>query len=109
MVTIFGDNVKSVVWTLKSNTDKISDHKTHDLNTDEIIVPVQQMFPNCRKYDPCCKEAGTAEMMEKFQKMVDKPIERIRKKAEKDHRINIIWRSNKPVKKNPFPDDDVLG
>ena len=23
---------------------------------DEIIVPVQKMFPNCRKYSKCCTE-----------------------------------------------------
>jgi len=29
-------------------------HETHDLSMDDIIVPVQQMFPNCRKYKKCC-------------------------------------------------------
>ena len=32
----------------------IADHKTHDLSTDEIVVPVQRMFPNCGKYPKGC-------------------------------------------------------
>jgi len=32
----------------------VADHKTHDLSTDEIIVPVQRMFPNCGKYPKGC-------------------------------------------------------
>ena len=75
---------------------------------DEITVKVQRMFPNCQKYEPCCKESGTEEMMEKFNKMIEKPIERISHKANKGNRIKIVKRV-KPVKKNPFPEDDVLG
>ncbi len=26
------------------------------LEKDEIILPVQRMFPNCRKYTRCCKD-----------------------------------------------------
>jgi len=33
-----------------------ANHKTHDLPQDEIIVPVQRMFPNCRKYSKCCTD-----------------------------------------------------
>jgi len=71
----------------------------------EITVKVQQMFPNCQKYDPCCHESGTEEMMKKFDKMNEKPIERISHKAKKGNRINIIKRV-KPVKENPFPDGE---
>jgi len=35
---------------------KASNYKTHDLPLDEIIVPVQRMFPNCRKYTKCCTD-----------------------------------------------------
>ena len=90
------------------NKKPVASSKTHDLPDDEIIVKVQSMFPNCQKYEPCCKESGTEEMMEKFNKMIEKPIERISHKANKGNRINIIKRV-KPVKKNPFPDEDVLG
>ena len=31
-----------------------SNYKTHDLSMDEIIVPIQWQFPNCRKYTKCC-------------------------------------------------------
>jgi len=31
-----------------------ADHTTHDLPIDEIVLPVQQMFPNCQKYKECC-------------------------------------------------------
>ena len=77
-------------------------------NDEEITVRVQQMFPNCGKYRKCCADSGYEETMKKFKKMKDKPIERIRKKAEKDHRITIVKRV-KPVKKNPFSDKDILG
>jgi len=69
-------------------------------------VPAQQLFPNCQKYDPCCDESGTEEMMEKFKAIIDKPIERISHQAKKGNRINIIKRVM-PVKKNPFPDEKV--
>ena len=78
------------------------------MTEDEIIVKVQSMFPNCQKYEPCCSESGTEEMMKKFDKMIKKPIERIRHKANKNSRIKII-RKVKPVKKNPFFEQDVLG
>ena len=99
---------RGVNWETFAKKHDISNFKTHDLNTDEIIVPVQSMFPNCQKYEPCCKESGTEEMMEKFKKMTEKPIERISHQAKKGNRINII-KKVKPVKKNPFPDADVLG
>ena len=35
---------------------KEANYKTHDLPLDELIVPVQQMFPNCRKYSKCCTD-----------------------------------------------------
>ena len=45
--------VKSIVFStthMGSCVAVVADHKTHDLSTDEIIVPVQRMFPNCGKY-----------------------------------------------------------
>jgi len=36
---------------------------THDLiEPDEIILPVQRMFPNCGKYKKCCDETWTKDM-----------------------------------------------
>ena len=35
---------------------KEANFKTHDLPLDEIVVPVQRMFPNCRKYSKCCSD-----------------------------------------------------
>jgi len=36
---------------------------THDLlEPDEIILPVQHMFPNCGKYAKCCDETWTKVM-----------------------------------------------
>ena len=87
------------------NKKPVASDKIHDLLDDEIIVPVQTMFPNCQKYDPCCSKSGTEEMMKKFDKMNEKPIENISHKANKGNRINIIKRI-KPVKKNPFPDGE---
>ena len=31
-------------------------YRPHDLPLNEIIVPVQNDFPNCRKYKKCCKD-----------------------------------------------------
>jgi hypothetical protein len=78
------------------NKKPVASNKTHDLPDDEIIVPVQTMFPNCQKYDPCCTESGTEEMVKKFDKMTEKPSQRIK-----------IIKRVKPVKKNPFPDEAV--
>jgi len=33
-----------------------ADHTTHDLPLDEIILPIQQMFPNCQRYKKCCRK-----------------------------------------------------
>ena len=30
-------------------------------------VTAQQLFPNCQKYNPCCDESGTEEMMKKVK------------------------------------------
>ena len=45
-----------------------ADHKTHDLPLDEIVVPVQRMFPNCRKYSKCCTD--DREFWDELQKRV---------------------------------------
>jgi len=39
-----------------------ADHTTHDLPLDEIILPVQQMFPNCQKYKQCCYDTRINKM-----------------------------------------------
>lgn len=33
------------------------------------IVRVQRMFPNCEKYNKCCKESGYEETMKKVKKI----------------------------------------
>ena len=30
-------------------------------------VTAQKLFPNCQKYNPCCDESGTEEMMKKVK------------------------------------------
>ncbi len=34
-----------------------ANYRTHDLPLNEIVVPVQKDFPNCRKYTKCCKDS----------------------------------------------------
>ena len=34
-----------------------------------ITVKVQSMFPNCQKYEPCCKESGYEETVKKAKKI----------------------------------------
>ena len=53
------------------------------------------MFPNCEKYEPCCRDVG----MEKTMKKLDKI------NPEKIYNINIL-KKIEPVKKNPFPEDE---
>jgi len=36
---------------------------------EEITVKVQSMFPNCQKYEPCCKDSGYEETMKKVKKI----------------------------------------
>jgi len=46
---------KSIVVSTTPHMGSVkADHKTHDLSSDEIIVPVQRMFPNCGKYPKGC-------------------------------------------------------
>ena len=75
-----------VNWETFAKKHDIASSKTHDLNKDEIIVPVQQIFPNCQKYDPCCKEAGYEETVKKakkihnFKEMIDDMLESVKEK-----------------------------
>ena len=43
--------------------------KTHDLPEGEIIVPVQHMWPNCRKYSKCCSD--NQEFWDELQKRLE--------------------------------------
>ena len=36
---------------------------------EEITVKVQSMFPNCQKYEPCCKDSGYEETVKKLKKI----------------------------------------
>ena len=36
---------------------------------EEITVRVQSMFPNCQKYEPCCKDSGYDETVKKLKKI----------------------------------------
>lgn len=38
---------------------------------EEITVRVQSMFPNCQKYEPCCKDSGLEETMKKVKKIAN--------------------------------------
>ena len=49
---------------------KESNYRTHDLPLDEIIVPVQHMWPNCRKYTKCCDEGWNP----KLERVIKMPI-----------------------------------
>jgi len=40
-----------------------------DEREETITVKVQNMFPNCQKYEPCCKESGYEETMKKVKKI----------------------------------------
>ena len=54
----------------------------------EITVKVQSMFPNCQKYEPCCKESGYEETMKKvkkihnFKEMIDDMLETAKEKKD---------------------------
>ena len=39
------------------------------MTEEEIIVPIQRMFPNCEKYKKCCTDSGTEEMMKKVKEI----------------------------------------
>jgi len=40
-----------------------------DEREETITVKVQNMFPNCQKYEPCCKESDYEETMKKVKKI----------------------------------------
>ena len=63
------------------------------INTDEMVVKVQRMFPNCEKYKPCCADVEGHEILKNGD---------IGKMVIKDMKTKKI----KPVDKNPFPDDE---
>jgi len=50
------------------------------------IVRVQRMFPNCEKYNKCCKESGYEETMKKVKKihnmkeMIEDMLESVKEK-----------------------------
>jgi len=50
------------------------------------IVRVQRMFPNCEKYNKCCKESGYEETVKKaknihnFKEMIDDMLESAKEK-----------------------------
>ena len=48
------------IWNKKPVTDD-----------EEITVRVQSMFPNCQKYEPCCKDSGLEETMKKVKKITN--------------------------------------
>ena len=66
------------------------------MTKDEITVKVQQMFPNCQKYNSCCSESGTEEMMKKFDNMNEEPI-----KVDTDNTNRIKWKKKRIVKRKP--------
>ena len=78
--------------------DKI---KTPKLPEDEIIVKVQQMFPNCQKYNPCCDTTNMEMLMETSKELGVTPAMAVAG-LETPKKIS-------SVVKTPFPEDDVLG
>jgi predicted small metal-binding protein len=64
--------------------NEVSDSSTHDLSLDEVVVPVQQMFPNCRKYTKCCTDSNMEEVMKKakkihnYKEMIDNMLESVK-------------------------------
>ena len=66
---------------------------------EEIIVPVQTMFPNCQKYHSCCiaeRERLRYEVLKNSG---------LGKKAV----VSLKTRKIDPVDVNPFPEEDVVG
>tara|TARA_B000000460_G_C21297468_1_gene298691 strand:+ start:149 stop:310 length:162 start_codon:yes stop_codon:yes gene_type:complete len=53
------------------------------------------MFPNCSKYDKCCGDVKGHEVLENGE--LGKEIIK-----------NLKTKKIKPVKENPFPDEDIL-
>ncbi len=68
-----------------------SNYKTHDLSMDEIIVPIQRQFPNCRKYRKCCYD--DKEFWDNLQNRVTE--------AEKHYRLKTHFRI-KQIKIKPM-------
>ena len=79
-----------------SHLDKV---KTPEIPEDEIIVKVQQMFPNCQKYDPCCDTTDMEKLMETSKDLNVTPAMAVAG-VETPKKIS-------PVVKNPFPEEDV--
>jgi hypothetical protein len=68
---------------------------TKTTDDDSIIVKVQRMFPNCSKYDKCCGDVKGYEVLENGE-------------LGKEVIKNLKTKKIKPVKENPFPDEDIL-
>tara|TARA_Y100001949_G_scaffold160361_1_gene151933 strand:+ start:598 stop:915 length:318 start_codon:yes stop_codon:yes gene_type:complete len=81
-----------------THLDKI---KASEITDNEVTVKVQQMFPNCQKYDPCCDTTDMEKIMEKSTSLNVTPVEAVAG-------LNIVKKIS-PTTKNPFPEDDVLG
>jgi len=48
------NQISDSLKTLKQFEEKLASSQTHDFLEDEMVIPVQHMFPNCRKYAKCC-------------------------------------------------------
>ena len=81
-----------------THLDKV---KPPELPPDEIIVKVQQMFPNCQKYTVCCDTTDMEKLMETSKDLGVTPAMAVAG-LETPKRIS-------PVVKNPFPEKDILG
>jgi len=57
---------------LKQLEGKLASSQTHDFLEDEIVVPVQNMFPNCLKYSKCCVDDG--KYWDQIQKQVFRKV-----------------------------------
>ncbi len=76
-----------------------SNYKTHDLSMDEIIVPIQWQFPNCRKYTKCCYD--DKEFWNNLQNRVTE--------AKKYYRLKTYFRIKQTEIKPMKPPEDFEG
>ena len=81
--------------------DHLDKAKPAEVPDEEVIVKVQQMFPNCQKYDSCCDTTDMEKIMETSKDLNVTPVEAAAG-------LNIVKKIS-PTTKNPFPEDDVLG
>jgi len=69
---------------------KLASSQTHDFLEDEIVVPVQNMFPNCLKYSKCCVDDG------KYWDQIQKQVEATKPKNQPFRKVKLELKHEKP-------------